>query len=347
MGIETAQLTTSGKGKISDSFREFLLLEKAQEAVRGRSNEQQAKIRTLAAAVDARVSAADSLSSWDQVPAALELLRHATVLAARGVLEVKGIESAELGSSAVFQEIVSLVDAGALPDLPPEFGRARMLLTDPNRLAFDQLPKAEAFERRADVDATIAWLRSLADPRDEAQIKMSRVLRLAAIAAVVLGCLAWAAIWGARKAFASKNVALGKPVTMSSRRPETPAGSGPAGLPPSGVVDGSIGSTYEVCTNYELNPWVMIDLESVRSIGKVKVYNRADCCAGSYDIPEVLELSDDGKTFSQVARRTTAFTAADPWIADVGGAKGRFVRIRGDSTESRELVLNEIEVFTK
>jgi hypothetical protein len=102
-----------------------------------------------------------------------------------------------------------------------------------------------------------------------------------------------------------------------------------------------------VCTNHELGPWVMVDLQKSQPIATVKVYNRGDCCWGNWDLPAVLELSDDGVHFSQVARRTTGYSSTDPWVVPVSGQAGRFVRLRVDAPEPRELVLNEIEVFTR
>jgi hypothetical protein len=116
-------------------------------------------------------------------------------------------------------------------------------------------------------------------------------------------------------------------------------------LPPSGLVDGNKSGTYDICTNSEINPWAVIDLGQVYPLSKAKVYDRDDCCWGQYDLPAVLEISLDGTNYQEVARQMTAYTAAKPWIVPIGGKQARYVRLRVDSREPRELVLTELEVF--
>jgi hypothetical protein len=248
-------------------------------------------------------------------------------------------------ADATRSELALLVEAGTLPAPPSGFARARTLLTDPRHLAFDELSKEDALERRSEVDATLQWLRSQFDARSVDQIKRSRVVRfMTTLVAIVAGIVA-IVVWGAGRLLSSKNIALGAPIQLSSRRPECPAGSGPAGAPASGLVDGSKSGAYDICTNFEVHPWAVVDLQSSRPLSKIKVFGRGDCCWGLYDIPAVLELSENGTDYTEIGRRTTAFSASDPWIVAPGGRNARYVRIRSDSAEARELVLNEIEVF--
>jgi hypothetical protein len=132
---------------------------------------------------------------------------------------------------------------------------------------------------------------------------------------------------------------------MSSRRPNCPGGSGEAGAPASAAVDGSKSSSYEVCTNFESRPWLTVDLQGEHKLTKAVIYYRGDCCQGSFDLPAVLELSEDGTNFTEVGRRTTAYSAQDPWTVSLGGKKAKVVRLRVDTNEPKELVLNEVEIY--
>jgi hypothetical protein len=343
----SVEVHATAKKTIPEAFREVFLLEAAQKSVEGRPAEKQATIRALVEAADARATTADSLSASDQVPAALVLLREATVLAARALLVAKGVDREDLSPEAAFSEIRALVDAGVVGAPPAEWERARELLTSPRHLAFDELPRLDAFDRRSDVEATYAWLRDQFEARSVEQIKVSRFVRVGLGALLALGCLVWLLMWAGGKLFGGKNIALGAPVQLSSRRPECPPGSGPAGASPAGLVDGEVGGMYDICTSSELHPWALIDLQKPRALAKVKVYNRGDCCWGTNDLPVSLELSENGTDFSEVEKRTTPYTSSDPWVINVGGRTARFIRIRSDSPVARELVLNEVEVFAK
>jgi hypothetical protein len=143
------------------------------------------------------------------------------------------------------------------------------------------------------------------------------------------------------------NIARGKTVQMSSRRPECPPGSGAQGASPAGLVDGSKGGSYDICTNFEPNPWVTIDLAKEYSLSKIKVYNRGDCCWGAHDLPIVLELSVNGVSYTPQATRSTPFTSAAPWVIDLPGTPARYIKLRAESPEPRELVLSEVEAFAR
>jgi hypothetical protein len=335
---------TGASKLIPGPFREVLLLERALQTVEARSPDQAAKIRELATAIDARLAAAESLAAGDQLAPALVILRDAAYLAAQAVLVGRGEPEDSARSDDGLQRIAELVEAGQLTGAPEGLATARDLLSNANRLVFDELPPSEAMSRRLEVEATVSWLRAMVEPRTAAQIKWSRTFRLLFVAAVVLGAVVGLVGWGASKLLSPKNLAFGKPVQLSSRRPNCGTSS-PEGLPPSGLVDGSKSGTYDICTNSEVNPWAIVDLGQVHTLTKAVVYDRDDCCWGQYDLPTVLEISVDGKDYAEVARQTAAYTAAKPWVVPLGGRTGRFVRLRVDSREPRELVLTELEVF--
>jgi hypothetical protein len=329
------------KKLIPDAFREVFLLERAQQAVEGRSFDQQAKIRELTHAVDSRLAIAESLTAADQVPAALIILRDAAFLAIRAVLESRGIDTTGETAESAFQKIAPLVESGELSSPPKDWQRVRELFFDTRHLAFDELPAADALACRSDAEAMVIWLRGLVDARSVFEIKVRRVLRLG----VALAALAGLLVWGISLVVGPRNIARGKPAQMSSRRPNCPPGSGEAGMPPSGAVDGNKSGAYDICTNYEIRPWLTIDLEGVHKLSKAIVYYRGDCCFGSFDLPAVLDLSEDGTNFVEVGRRTTPYSAQDPWTVPLGGKRAKIVRLRVDSNDSRELVLNEVEIY--
>jgi hypothetical protein len=322
-----------------ERVREALLLDQALQAVQGRSPEQATRLRELTSAVDARTAAAESLAAGDQLAPALIILRDAALLAAEAVLLVIENETA-----AADEEALERVAALALADAPVGFDRTCELLRSRNRLLFDQLPSSEAAHRRLDVERTVAWLRNLVDPRTPAQIKRSRWLRLVSTGVIALVAVVAILGWGITKLVAPKNLALGKQVQLSSRRPNCGTTT-PEGLPPSGLVDGSKSGAYDICTNSEVGPWAIVDLGEQYTLNKVKVYGRDDCCWGQYDLPAVLELSTDGHAFVEIARQTQAYTGSKPWTVPIDNKPARYVRLRVDATIPRELVLLELEVF--
>jgi hypothetical protein len=326
---------------VPDAFREFFLLEKAQREVASRSTDQETRIRYLVTAGDARLAAAESLTGGDQVPAALILYRDGIIFTIWALLESRGRDGNEPTAEGAFRSLDKLIEAGEVEGAPETLASVRALLTDTRPLAFDELPAAEALTKRSEIETTALWLRGLVDARTVRQIKWSRALRLGTTALLVLAALGF----GGTRLVSPKNIALGKPVHLSSQRPQCPPGSGETGLAGSGLVDGNVSGTYDICTNYEVRPWATLDLQKVQRISKIVVYDRGDCCWGSYDLPTVLELSEDGTNFREVARRTTAYSATDPWIIKLDHQSARFVKLRVDANEPRELVLSELEVY--
>lgn len=82
--------------------------------------------------------------------------------------------------------------------------------------------------------------------------------------------------------------------------------------------------SYFVHTEEQDNPWVMFDLKQPKTLSAVRVENRLDCC---YEraIPLIVELSDDAKTWKEVAQRTSDFSS---WKTEFPSAKARYVRLR-------------------
>jgi hypothetical protein len=106
------------------------------------------------------------------------------------------------------------------------------------------------------------------------------------------------------------------------------ASSADYGLPQSGTLAnrGILGLLFH--TAEELHPWILIDMLKTRSISRVIVKNRYDCCFDR-GLPVVLEVSEDGKSFAPVGRQRGSF---DVWTADFSAREARYVRIRSEAT---------------
>lgn len=85
---------------------------------------------------------------------------------------------------------------------------------------------------------------------------------------------------------------------------------------------GPVGAFFH--TAEERSPWVRLDLGAARTLREVVVENRSDCCA-ERAVPLALELSLDGRGWSEVARRTSAF---NEWTARFTARPTRYLRLR-------------------
>ena len=77
-------------------------------------------------------------------------------------------------------------------------------------------------------------------------------------------------------------------------------------------------------TTIEPSPWIEFDLRRVRGVTMVRVQNRLDCCH-DWPVPLLVELSDDGTRWRQVARRDEPF---DTWVTVFPETRGRYLRLR-------------------
>lgn len=80
-------------------------------------------------------------------------------------------------------------------------------------------------------------------------------------------------------------------------------------------------------TNLEREPWVVIDMNEVRSIREVIVENRRDCCF-ERALPLVVELSSDGRKFSLAGWKKTVFAE---WTLSFEPREARYVRLRSEA----------------
>ena len=77
-------------------------------------------------------------------------------------------------------------------------------------------------------------------------------------------------------------------------------------------------------TNEELNPWFEVDLGRPKSVRRLYVKNRADCCQ-ERAVPLLAEVSTDRSSWRQVARRDASFALWEPTFPAV---PARYVRLR-------------------
>ncbi len=312
--------------------RNFLLLERAEQAVRAMTADQHRAVQRYYQAALRRAVVADELTQSHNAVAALLLYREAAHLLIKAVV-VSRDPAADLDAltvPAAWEALQELVAARRVPRLPAPVNEARQALSQTELLSFDDDSPEELLRKRTAAEGALRWLRTLVEPRTLRQVRVSRAGRIALTALLVVGAIIWAVSGMVR----TPNLARRRPVTISERQPNSTAP-----VDNSGLVNGEIESTYGIHTTTRA-PWVMVDLQSVHAISKVKIYNRAD---GWQDagLPFILELSEDGSSFKEVDRRTQGFTASRPWVFNAGGRRARYVRIRSE----KYIALAEIEVY--
>lgn len=77
-------------------------------------------------------------------------------------------------------------------------------------------------------------------------------------------------------------------------------------------------------TQPQESPWIDFDLGSVKTVRRVEVRNRTDCCS-ERAIPLIAEVSVDDQHWVEVAKREKEFT---DWSATFPPQKARYVRFR-------------------
>jgi hypothetical protein len=311
---------------------DVFLLRDTEKLLRERQVTQQEAVARTHAAAQKRIRIARDLQESPEAVGALTLYREAAILVIAALKQQARTEGGDVTAdpATAWSEFDQLSLPAGYPAPPHEFERARLFLATSDPLAGDALSPEELIAATAAAAATVDWLAGAVEPRTIREIRATRVFRIAGVALL----LAYVLFKLASLAFASKNVALGKVATASSQRPGTPAATG--------VNNGVIESAYGVHTNNESNPWVQIDLGASMAIHQVRVYNRGDGWQNEI-MPVVLELSDDGKTWSEVARRETLYTRDDPWIAKLTGARARYVRVA--MPRPGYIALSEVEVY--
>lgn len=209
-------------------------------------------------------------------------------------------------------------------------GASGRTLVDP--LYFDALPASELATTLVSLRGQAHALRAvLAGPALLSNVR-ARWTLAAVVAALVM--TAGAALW---RPFAARDIALGKRVTASTVFPGYDLGALVDGV--RGTYDGVGAHTRPGASD----PWMMVDLGQMQSIHRIVVDNRGDRNMDD-GLPFVIELSDDGDAFREVARRTTHFGdgsfGSPAWVLKLD-ARARYVRIRAHDY----IALSELEVY--
>lgn len=132
-----------------------------------------------------------------------------------------------------------------------------------------------------------------------------RWLRVLLVLAVLVGLAA-----GARR------LLLGRSLTTDVTMRVSSSWSGCAFDPPCGAL--------MFHTEPEPNPWVELDLGMPKTIHRIEISNREDCC-GERAIPLIVEVSTDRAAWTEVGRRDSEFTS---WVVTLRPRTVRYVKLR-------------------
>lgn len=333
--MSTASPGSSAIVTLTRRARDRFLLTRAIEEAAGRPAERQGLIRECYGAALDRTTVADQLTDERGAVAALLLYREALPLLVAAIALGHDPDAAWTGGAlpagtTPWELLEDLRRRGRLKALPPKLDKARAALEAPDALSFDRLPAQVILDRRAIVQTTVRRLRRLIEPHTPSELKGRRYARLA-IAAAVLMLLGYGVVSSLRH----PNLALKKPVAVSSRHPTSTA---PADN--SGINNGQIEPAYGI----ETAPgpgWVLIDLQESQKVSQVKIFNRRDALFDA-GLPLMLETSPDAVTFTVVETRSQPFSSSNPWSFKAPpGTRARFIRVRSNSL----IALTEIEVY--
>lgn len=197
------------------------------------------------------------------------------------------------------------------------------------------LVKLPGEERESFANAIHALVIQLSEPLEFEANRLGRALfarwsRIIVAAAVVVLVVGGAGNWMSKK-FGKPNLALHRPVTISSQFPYQ-------GTDHTLLVDGDR-DNLGFHTNNDGQQWVVIDLGAVHKFDKVVVYNRSD---GYQEraVPLKLKVSKDGQNYTLLGEKKETF---DKWTVKGLHTEGRYIRL--ENTPPNYLHLSEVEVY--
>ncbi len=316
--------------------RDRFLLEDVEREVSSRRPEQQDVVARYHRAAALRAEAADDLfgarssaSSMILYRDAVRLFIAAAVTAHDGSADPRAVLADE---NSPWEALATLSRRAVIAEPPREVQAAREILgaAEHEPLVFDESAPEKLLAQRTVVEGAVTWLRGLVEPRTLTRIRAERILRLSVLGTIGVAALALVAYGLLRPT----NLALHKPVTISSRLPGSVAPEDNSGL-----VNGQIEANYGIHTNRG-GGWVTVDLQDIDRLSRIAIFNRSDAWFDE-SLPMRLALSQDGQQWKEVERRATSFTASDPWIFEAHGERARFVRVSSD----KYVALTEIEIF--
>lgn len=242
--------------------------------------------------------------------------------------------------------------AQALAGLPPEVSASLASAPEAQQAARDVLERADVpgheqahGEWARDVQLASDFVRALlrhlsAGEERELWLLRRRVLRVTGVGALLL-CALVAVVFLPRAL--RPQLAANAPWRVSSAAPGFPVrGTGGSSLrarAPTLVPDVAAETSLFFHTDMEASPWIEFDLGRVRSLHRLRLVNRADCC-WERAAPLVIELSTDRKHYREVARRDELFY---DWSTSLGGEQGRYVRVRSLRPTVLHLIRVEVQ----
>lgn len=111
------------------------------------------------------------------------------------------------------------------------------------------------------------------------------------------------------------------------------------GFPSSGKLGDSRHRELLFHTAQQDRPWLLIDLNTPRKIGRVVVHNRRDCCF-ERGLPLTVEVGETEQTLKAVGQRSDLY---DVWQVEFSPREARYVRVRAESTTYLHLGGVEVE----
>lgn len=298
----------------------------------------------------------DERPSTDDAPADDDA--HARIERARALLDaaarLRGDESSSVAALALYREAAraalesmaprASAEAGAAETLEAAFARVppealagaagRETVLTAGRAALLAPPGRETADTTRAARALATALLDSLDARTVREVALvrERVLRTGALVLAVLALVA-AALYLPR--------ALRPDLTTTAtwRTSSTDEGypqSGRGGR--SFARDNAHETVLLFHTAEESSPWIEFDLGQVRSVNRVRLVNRADCC-WDRAAPLVVEVSTDARSWTEVARRDELFY---DWRHGFPAHDARYVRIRAVHPTVLHLTVVEI-----
>lgn len=212
--------------------------------------------------------------------------------------------------------------------VPAELERLRGLLSRSEWDALDRMDELEA-ERASDDFATAVRFLVYRFPEVQHAERRSELRWFAAgaglLALSALGVLLWS---------------LTRPLNLALQRPvsATPAGFATQSQEAvNGARFGEIG--YHSQSDAA---WLQIDLEAERSVRRVEIYGRGDCCFDQ-SLPLIIEGSSDGAAYHALGRLSDPFRPFRPSVLTLEPTNLRYLRLR--TPKRVYLMVAEVEVY--
>lgn len=262
------------------------------------------------AAVRARVAAEDSLHR--RVRIAVRGLWDAGVL-----LEASTAPLPEPTAIAALRREALRLATQALPSTAlADTGEGRLWLNQLMDRGLDEVPPGEVAPFLAVArEAHRRALKTLeTDTREEQALVRRRQLTLGSF--VLAACIV-ASVVGRLMLLVNQpiDLAAGKPTTLSSKWADCHPDKNECGGYPTRIA---------FHTNAEPSPWFQIDLGEPTTFSSATIVNRQDM-ALPLAVPLVVEVSDDGKAFREIARRDDVFSS---WLATFPPQTARYFRLK-------------------